>query len=193
MMYLAYDTETNGLPLSWECTDLRDGRNWPRVWQVGAILFDEFGFPAGSLNAIVRPDGWTLPKTDFFDLNAPSVEHLMDTGRPMAEVLEEFHELSKQAEATVCHNASFDFPVLTCEMYRYHRLPKGWLAKPRHCTKLLSENVCQIPGAIPGKFKWPTLQEAHKHFFGREFSGAHDAMADVQATVDVFMEVKHLI
>lgn len=39
-------------------------------------------------------------------------------------------------------------------------------------------------------FKSPNLQEAYKHFFGVEFEGAHDAMADVRACKDVFFKLK---
>jgi len=36
---------------------------------------------------------------------------------------------------------------------------------------------------IPGRYgyKWPTLQEAYRHFTGTELAGAHDALTDVRA------------
>jgi DNA polymerase III epsilon subunit-like protein len=35
-------------------------------------------------------------------------------------------------------------------------------------------------------FKWPKLTEAYRHCYDRDFDGAHDALADVRATADVF-------
>jgi len=35
-------------------------------------------------------------------------------------------------------------------------------------------------------YKNPSLQEAYRHLFGRNFVGAHDAMADVRACRDVY-------
>lgn len=43
-----------------------------------------------------------------------------------------------------------------------------------------------------GGYKNPNLQEAYKHFFGVEFEGAHDAMADVRACRDVFFKLNEL-
>jgi len=44
--------------------------------------------------------------------------------------------------------------------------------------------ICDIPG--PYGPKWPRLQEAHKHVFGKEFDGAHDALADVIACKNIY-------
>ena len=196
MMYLAYDTETNGLPLN-HGASYKDTANWPRVYQIGAILFDEMGFEYGRMNEIIRPDNWKIPvvsdfllemgEKDFFKEIGITTEYLMDVGKPLGKVLPQFIDLVESSEELVCHNASFDNPVLSCEFYRVGHFPKGWFDKPQHCTKLLMEPICKIPG-YKGKYKWPTLMEAYRYFFGKEFDGAHDAMADVQATVDVFNE-----
>lgn len=197
MMYLAFDTETNGLPLDPGSKDFYDTSNWPRVYQIGAILFDEMGFEYGRMNEIIRPDGWTIPvvsdfllemgEKDFFKDIGISTEYLMDVGKPMHKVLPQFIEMANSAQEMVAHNDSFDSPVLMCEFFRLRHFPQSWMQKPHNCTKLLMEKVCKIPG-YKGKYKWPTLQEAYRHLFGREFDGAHDAMSDVQATMEVFLE-----
>ena len=51
--------------------------------------------------------------------------------------------------------------------------------------------MCQLPGKFAGKFKWPNLQEAHQHAFGKPFDGAHDAMADLRACKDVYFWLKN--
>ena len=201
MIYLAYDTETTGLPVDGRSTDFYDVNNWPRVYQLGAILFDEMGFELGRLSSYVKPDKWKIPEVDdfmksmgvgptFHEEQGITTEFLMDVGRPMPEVLAEFNALANKCDETVGHNVSFDFPIITCEMFRYRHFPNGWVQKPRHCTKLITEPILKIPGYREGSYKWPTLQEAYTHFFGEPFDGAHDAMADVQATVDVFLSIQ---
>lgn len=204
MLYLAYDTETTGLPLVQGLTDHTDTNNWPNVYQVAAILFDDFGFEIARLESLVKPDGWVIPVIDdymkelgaesFHEKMGVSTEMLLEKGRPVKEVLAEFSELASQADEYVCHNVSFDFPVLSCEFHRAGAgYPEGWFDKKSNCTKLLSNPILKIPSFRAGMYKWPTLQEAHKYFFGEEFDGAHDALADVQATVNVFLALKQQI
>lgn len=203
MLYLAYDTETTGLPLSQACTNMRDVLNWPRIYELGAILFDEDGFEYGRMQRYIKPDGWKIPQSDeflksmgevnFHEQQGITTEMLMDKGVPLITALDEFLELFKKCEERVCHNASFDFPVVSCELFRSRRFPLEWESKPQHCTKLITEPILQLPSAYPGKFKWPTLQEAYSHFYGKEFDGAHGAVADAQATMDVFLEIQYLL
>ena len=42
---------------------------------------------------------------------------------------------------------------------------------------------------IPGKKKRPKLQELYTSLFGKPFEGAHDAMADIRATKDCFLQL----
>lgn len=203
MMYLAYDTETTGLPIDPSSPIYTDVLNWPRVYQVGAILFDEMGFEYGRMNSFVRPYGWNIPEVDdflksmgaesFHEKQGITTEMLLEKGKPMHEVMTEFLVLARQADAKVCHNALFDNPVMSCEMFRHDMLTKEWLDKPQYCTKELTTDMLQLPGGLHGHYKWPNLQEAYRHFFGKEFDDAHDAMADVQATMEVFLEIQYLL
>lgn len=64
----------------------------------------------------------------------------------------------------------------------------GGLTLP--CTMQASTNLCKIPG--PYGFKYPTLQELHKHLFEVGFDGAHDAMVDVLACAKCFFELERM-
>jgi len=51
-----------------------------------------------------------------------------------------------------------------------------------------SVNYCAING--PYGFKYPKLTELHQKLFNTRFDGAHDALADITATVKCFWEMK---
>ena len=192
--YLAFDTETNGLPLFPDSTDMYDVLNWPRVYQIGAILVDEFGLELGRMNKIIKPNNWVISTRSKFHAELGiTTEHLLDVGIPLHQAMDEFVALAEKADEYIAHNAAFDRPVLTCEMFRSKRFPYHWTTKPQHCTKLMTEPILKLPG-FKGKYKWPTLQEAYAFFNeGKSFEGAHDALADVEATVQVFFQAKDWI
>lgn len=66
-----------------------------------------------------------------------------------------------------------------------------------YCTKEATTDICELPFSPETKwwpsrpkYKWPTCQEAYKHFFGEEFKGAHDALNDVRACMAVYFELE---
>ena len=59
-MYLFFDTETSGLPKSWKAPP-SDVDNWPHAVQVGWVLCKPDGSVEEERDAIVKPDGWTIP------------------------------------------------------------------------------------------------------------------------------------
>ena len=53
----------------------------------------------------------------------------------------------------------------------------------------LSTNICKIPS--PRVFKWPKVEEAHKHFFGdigyvEQHRGADDAYHEADIVYELF-------
>ena len=54
-----------------------------------------------------------------------------------------------------------------------------------------SADFCAIPSNSPyGGYKWPKLEELYRKLFGYTFDGAHDALADVEATRKCYFELK---
>ena len=61
--------------------------------------------------------------------------------------------------------------------------------KDHYCTMKETTDLCKLPGRY-GNYKWPKLQELHKHLFGENFVGAHDAMFDIKATMRCYYKLK---
>ena len=49
-------------------------------------------------------------------------------------------------------------------------------------------DYCQLPGRYG--YKWPKLSELHQKLFDKDFDNAHNALADVEAMVKCFFEMK---
>jgi DNA polymerase III epsilon subunit-like protein len=186
-MYLFFDTETNGLPKNMKA-DPRDLENWPRVIQLAWILLDKNFNEIDSFCELIAPDGWEIPNEKFWIDNGYSTEKNRTEGVEMEFLLPLFCNAINRSKVVIAHNMNFDSPVITAEMLRYDMRP---IHKPKKvCTMLSTINLC----ALPGKYghKWPKLEELHERLFGVKFENAHDALADVRATVRCFKELTKL-
>lgn len=97
-------------------------------------------------------------------------------------VLNQLRWMASKASVTVAHNIQFDVGIVDGS-YRMQSLPP--LAWPRQfCTMRESAGILRIPSGgryAIGGFKAPKLSEAYRFFAKRDFSGAHDALADAYA------------
>ena len=185
-MFLIFDTETTGLPLL-KNAPLTNFDNWPRMVQIAWQLHDELGNFVEAQNHIVRPDGFEIPINAKM-VHGISTEYALEHGEPLGDVLDMFLEAAKKAKYLVGHNINFDLSIVGCEFLRNHGenpLP-NWKVVDT-CTEKTAE-FCQFPGGSHGRFKLPKLIDFHKLLFGEDFSSAHNACADVEATARVFLE-----
>lgn len=190
--FLVFDTETAGLPKSYK-KDWRDTTNWPRIVQFGM----ELHYPDGtheSFCELVRPsNGMAFPiPGDASAIHGITDRDCVERGTDISIIIDTFSLWIRKADAVVCHNYNFDSKVLKCEMARAGKMPNTSLGqggvKPLHICTMAggTEDLTQIEIESDWGdryYKWPTLQELHMHLFGHGFDKAHDALADVQATV----------
>ncbi|MCH2230749.1 MAG: DNA polymerase III subunit alpha [Crocinitomicaceae bacterium] len=186
-MYIIFDTETTGLPRSWNAP-ITDTDNWPRVIQIAWQLHNEMGEVVQSKDYLIDPDGFNIP-FDSEQIHGISTELAKDQGVPLADVLNEFNEALGKAKFVVGQNVKFDLNVWGCE---YHRLgietPMNDMDVLDTCTEVTA-GLCKIPGGRGGRFKLPTLTELHEFLFNQPFAEAHNATADVEATTRCFFEL----
>jgi len=189
-MYLIFDTETTGLPKSWNAP-ITDTDNWPRCIQIAWQLHDALGNLVEHNDFLIQPDGFNIPY-DAERIHGISTELAQEQGISLEEGLELFNKALQKTKFIVGQNVGFDLNIMGCEFHRLgieSNLNKLPLLDT--CTEKTAF-MCQLPGGRYGKFKLPTLTELHKHLFGVDFAEAHNATADVEATTRCFLELIRL-
>ena len=94
-----------------------------------------------------------------------------------------------KAKFVVGHNIRFDRKVVAAEFYRNmhgtHLDEKLYEIRYRD-TMHVSRRLVAIPNKNRGGFKFPTLGEMYEKLYQKEFENAHDASADIRATIMCF-------
>jgi len=184
-MELFFDTETTGLPN--KRTPDSDPSQ-PDIVQLGIILADRNRIYSEN-SLIIKPD-WMFnihPRAE--EVHGISLEVVSLTGVSTHLALDLFEAMLVHADTVVCHNYTFDLKLMSIAMAKDNRDSLPLKRKKAYCTMKGSTDICKLPGNY-GKYKWPKLQELHKHLFGVEFDGAHDALEDVRATRRCYYKMK---
>lgn len=187
-----FDTETTGLP--------EKGKSsvdpcQPKLVQLGAKQVDLLTREEyGSIDVIVYPDGWQIPieasnvhriTQDIAERCGIYLEHAVLPWRDMVAV----------SNAVIAHNLWFDKLIMErasamVDLKLNQDVVAPWTeAQALHCTMMkltpIVKKMAKRP-MHPKDYKWPKLIEAYRFFFNRDFSGAHNAMVDVDAMIEVF-------
>ncbi|MFD2232801.1 3'-5' exonuclease [Phaeospirillum tilakii] len=188
MSILFFDTETTGLP------DKRapsDAKHQPHVVQLAGLLTDDDGAERACLNLIINP-GVPIPA------GAAKVHGITDEVarqfgiHPKLAALA-FRAMAAKADLLVAHNIEFDL-ALMATLFQRNDLEQA-LPERRFCTMEASTPILNLPptpkmiAAGFNKPKPPKLEEAYRHFTGRDLVGAHDALADVRGCRDVYFAI----
>ncbi|WP_298779990.1 DNA polymerase III subunit alpha [uncultured Polaribacter sp.] len=189
-MYLIFDTETTGLPKSWNAP-ITDTDNWPRCVQIAWQLHDEMGNLIEHNDFLIEPDEFNIPY-DAERIHGISTELAQEQGISLNKGLALFNEALQKTKFIVGQNVGFDINIMGCEFHRFG-IENNLTTLPLldTCTEKTAL-MCQLPGGRYGKFKLPTLTELHNHLFGIGFGEAHNATADVEATTRCFLELIRL-
>jgi DNA polymerase III epsilon subunit-like protein len=184
-MHLIFDTETSGLPTA----QAAEHPEQPRVMQVGAQLLDNDFVVRGELNLLLKwPDRYDVHPLAF-KAHGISWEMTQDLGVCPAQAADLFAIFVERAKHFAAFNAKFDFQLTTIWAAQTRR-PKPFFQTQPFCPMLALTPIMKLPGKWANSFKRPNLQEAHVFCTGRQFDGAHDAMADVRALGEVYKWLK---
>jgi DNA polymerase-3 subunit epsilon len=193
MKVLAFDTETTGLPENMNMA-MTDSSKWPYIIQLSFILFDtdkkeilEYS------DRIIKLAGTVSISPESIAIHQITRERSNREGIYMRTALLEFIDAVQAADLLIAHNLSFDKRMILAELSR-QQLPNCFVRRntynepepiPEYCTMMKTVDLCKVPNPIKKyvdlgqPYKWPRLNELHKHLFHTEPTGTHNAIADV--------------
>ena len=179
---LIFDTETNGLvnfDSPW------NHPSQPHLVQIACLLQEEETAKVlGSLTAIIKPDGWTIPDK-IAAIHSICTSQAVLVGLPLAAVMPIFIEFVRSATIICAHNIAFDSSIMKIACARLG-WGTDWLdGKSRFDTMHASMGLLKLPKK-GGGLKMPKLSECIRYFFGEELDGAHDAMVDTRACARIY-------
>lgn len=208
-MIVAYDTETTGL---WKNGLSIAHEAQPKICSISAILLEETSektFTAiDTMDLIVKPDGWVIPpsvcgplgitadeakakgiRVAACDIHGISHEMAEEQGVSLFDAMKRFNDLVSRADTLLAHNESYDNNVVRHALKILGRtIP---MPERRVCTMMMAKDYCRLPPNFPGgDWKWPKLEEAYRVLFNREMTNAHNSLADIEQSVEVYQELK---
>lgn len=207
-MIVAYDTETTGL---WRSGLSIAHELQPKICSLSAILIEETGpntfEVVDQMDDIVKPDGWVIPppqlpvgmtvdeakkagiKLVASDIHGITHEMAEEQGVPLFDTMKRFNELVSRSDTLLAHNEVYDNNIVRHALKLLKRTIN--LPERRVCTMMMSKDYCRLPPNFPGgDWKWPRLEEAYRHVFGREMVNAHSSLADITQAVELYQELK---
>jgi len=188
-MYLFVDTETSGLPESYNAPP-DDIDNWPRIVQLAWIAADSEGHQLESKCDIIFPDEFSISKGAIAK-HGITIAKAKKEGIPIKDALKELNKKIKSSDVIISHNIRFDVPTINAEFVRA-AMKTSLLEKSTFCTMTRREitSFCRIPKPSGTGYKWPALPELHKKLFNTVFEGEHDASKDVEVCAKCYFEMK---
>lgn len=192
-MLLFFDTETTDL-LNFK-QDLMHADQTARICQLAAALVDpETRETVEELNVLIKPEGWDTISPDAFKAHGLTVERCEAEGVPMTAALEQFNAMKARATRRIAYHINYDKRMMAREANIYG-IPHDSEGLDTFCAMTNCVKIVNLPPTERmlqygiNKPKTPNLGEAYRHFFGEDFENAHDAMADVRATIKVYFAI----
>lgn len=190
MKALIFDTETTGKA---NFKAPKDCSTHPRMIQLGAMFIDvdekNFTFDeVAATSLLIRPEGFVIP-SEAENIHGISTQRAKDCGIGLNVACATFLDLLYQADVLMAYNIEYDIRVMMAELRRLGQDEHVQYLDSctQHCIMKPMTSICKLPTSWGRGYKWPKLEEAYHHCFGVAMEDAHDAMADVRASVQVHM------
>lgn len=211
MRFLAFDTETTGLPES-KIISPSTLHQWPHIVQFSYVIYDS------SLNDIVESKDYVIKVPESISISEESTkihgisnEISKDIGIPINEVLNEFFYYLRGVDRLIGHNIEFDINMIkvsllrlinsdsiTKEQLKIYKYDLHFLTNYNNITCTLKDSIefCNIQ--LINKYgkpylKYPKLIELHEKLFNKSPSNLHNSFNDILVTLRCFMKLKHNI
>jgi DNA polymerase III epsilon subunit-like protein len=186
-MYLFLDTETTGLPP----TQPSKITEWPRLVQIGWVLSDETGEIVLQDDAIIRPEGYSIPSR-VTRIHGISTQKAYNQGISLDGALNRFSEALRFSHFLIGHNIDYDYHVLLAEFHR-KKIDTMFSHYPRFCT-MKSPRVMEYVRIMKGAdhCRYSKLSELYHMLFDERVQSAHDALADARTCAQCFFQLKKI-
>lgn len=171
-----FDTETQGIP-NWK--EPSDAECQPHLVQLAAVKVKPSTQEIiETFDIIIKPDGWEIPE-EVVEIHGITTEYATENGVPEIEVLDEFLKFYDGLKR-IAYNTTFDNRIIRIAIKRYLEESDldAWKAAPYECAMIKARK--HLGG------KNPKLVNAYEKITGEEMIGAHNAMSDVLATVEIY-------
>lgn len=176
MCYLAWDTETTGLPMSRQAATPDNVHLFDqcRIVSLAFVMYSTKGRELSSYHAVVYPDTFQVTATEIHGITH---DHALMHGKLFEEVYKDFVRASRGSRVLVAHNSAFDENALFSECYR-----RGLSVEPfRHAKFVCTLDLVKLRYLRPMK-----LVDVYRELTGKELDNAHNALADARACGDVY-------
>lgn len=189
-MLLFLDTETSDKP-DFKTMRASDPRQ-PHIVSLGYIVTDDEGNETDSFYEIAVQDGWrSVPEAQAVHKITPEISQR--EGIPEKEIMAKAMPVIYAANRILAYNKGFDKYMLRIGQRRFGMEfdDAKWKVMPFFDIMPLLAPVCKLPfkdgstRKFGHEWKFPKLEEAYLHAFGKEFN-AHHALDDVRAVKDIF-------
>lgn len=176
MAYVAWDTETTGLPVGYPVASQKNVHLFDisRLLSIAYVKYDAEGNEVDSDHMIVYPDDFIV---DAVHIHGITPEHAKEYGLPFEEVYNRFLDSIKDCDTLVAHNSKFDESILMSECYR-----RGFSVEPFKKFKF----VCTHKMTLSTFLKPMKLIYLYADLTGKELENAHNALADSRACGEVY-------
>lgn len=176
MSYIAWDTETTGLPMS-RVTATKENLHifeHCRIISLAFVSYSTRGRELCSYYSVVYPDTFQVAATEIHGITH---EYALEHGRNFVEIYNDFVEASRN-RILVAHNSSFDKNVFFSECYRRGLSVEPFEKNTFICTLELTKEIYLKP---------KKLAVLYNELTGRQLENAHNAIADARACGEVYI------
>lgn len=183
--FVFIDTETTGLPRD-EYASPSEADKWPRVVQFSWIVADSDKRVISRRDYIIKPEGFIIPR-QAVKVHGIDTAKAQREGFPIRHVLDQYINDCRGVDYVVGYNINFDERVVDAELIR--------AGLPLIMEDMSSICVMRHHGIFANfgngaRDLYPSLQDLYLQYFSRSMANAHNSAADVQATMEIFWEMR---
>lgn len=164
---------------------ISDYKNWSRLLRIeyekhNCLYADSHWDKA--IDWKVKPFGYSIDN-DILELNNLSLSKIMNDGKEITEVLNDFIEVIKDVKYIVGFNIDYHLNVIRSELKRngYDDLQTNFV---KICLMKIGTDICKIE--LNNKYKYPTFNELHKFVLNEDFYKENDFMCYTDSVVEIY-------